>query len=1295
MEHRRSKNEVADSDHAEDYSPTLIPENIVDAASQRIFIVSIFVVIQCWKIFDILLVKADAYALASASNVDNPLEVSFTSLNNFTFVIKYVVIDGLFLWSLPMLNVPLLSFGPFMTLILTVLVNIFTFLLASDTALPVLSGVVVPIWNTMFKHKELTIVGDSVTPQSVIDMSSHFKGKYTIQFLPASSVTLNPFSYGGMCLESNLETSLFPSSVKVPIEFNTTSDIVELQLQHIAPSNSVTLLNYSSHDISNLLKRDLSHLRKLPGFVDDERVFYMELDIDRPGKYRIHKVTDSNGMNIRPYKSDFTIGHCPSAKFVYPGIELAYEESKCISKGSFILPDWLMPLLTTFGILPLDIEIVTQLSGKTVNKFKVTIDGDQGHGLNWLLSQQITRNSLEQQLLRDPSIFKVSEAGKFKFHISSVTDRLGIKREYNPASRDKDIDFSIDLKESASLKLVDRHPDNALLSGLTKTIYLETEQRLQLPLTVILQVESNLVPSTKTNLTYVFNDADDFYRGIKINQPGKYSIVSGEDVFCPCNYDRNVLVPITTPNPPTVSIIGEAIADKCVGTVGYEFDVKFTGKAPFELLYEVFKNLSGILKPILSERGLRQHSKRSLDNNLRFQYKPRQEGNYVLVFKTIKDVNYYREPVKIVESENTFSTYFHQKSRYTFFKDSHQTHQDINVCKGGAFVAPIHFEGNFPFLFKYEIVDIHSKRAVVSKKMEDYFQDSFIISSPNLDKGGNFEVVIKDAVDGLGCPVSPLRRESITVKARTDVPHAQFEKAKSYTIVEGDSLEIPISVKSSVGSSSNDKIKFAYSKDETSDQSDSLLIGSNTLQVFKTGTYWLKSYENQGCEGTVDSGKSVKVSYYPKPDMKIVPKSNDVSEPVSDSEIKLKSVCQGSQKSIKLDLQGRAPFMVTYSIRYPHGTTKSSSMVVDTNEIEIPLTLKRKGIYEHIFTGVYDSRYTQDKLRRLNHNFDFPSVSYEVLGSPNLQVQKTHLQFCENQLLDSKDFSPSIPLTLEGKYPFKVQGSIRKVNSDLVEKFEISSVSGPLINLADITLSKSIASFFSVGDYLVVFENITDANLCRHTQLSSQNTARISVSRVPSIQKQSIKQHYCVGDHISYNMSGVSPFTIFYKFNGQLRKAEQGHEFSRLASKPGELAIVALKDSSASLCLVNYTTNQLEYDELKLQVRDLPSVEISHGDSIIKNLQEGDQTEITFHFTGVPPFQVTYVRTLGGDEGLRKKRRSSTTHSKTTRRIVDKKTIKDIWDYEYSEIVGLEGTYEAIMVADAYCKASRDVNEIL
>ena len=67
----------------------LIPTSVLDQASQRLFIVSIFILIQSWKIYDLVLLKSEIPATGEV----------LTLLSNFTFVLKYSVLDGLFYGS--------------------------------------------------------------------------------------------------------------------------------------------------------------------------------------------------------------------------------------------------------------------------------------------------------------------------------------------------------------------------------------------------------------------------------------------------------------------------------------------------------------------------------------------------------------------------------------------------------------------------------------------------------------------------------------------------------------------------------------------------------------------------------------------------------------------------------------------------------------------------------------------------------------------------------------------------------------------------------------------------------------------------------------------------------------------------------------------------------------------------------------------------------------------------------------------------------------------------------------------
>ena len=1284
MDSRRLSRPVRthNSSEPEHESHPLIPEHIVDQASQRLFVVSLFVLLQCWKIYDILLVKADAFAVSSTNHMETAAVQHFTSLNNFTFVLKYAFVDGTFLWLLPVLNIPLLTFTPTFTLLLTILINGFTFVLASNAALPFLSGLVLPLWNAVSKNKELTIMGDSATYQNVVNVNEHFKGKYTIQYLPASSVKLNPFHFENMCIESSPDSSFFPHSIPLPIEFNTTSEVDFIQIKHISPSNTISLMNYTSRNVRKLAKRDYSHLTEYPGYVlKDDRVFYLEVDVTKPGSYSIHNVLDSDGMKICPYKSSFTLGYCPTARFSYPGLELEYLAYKCIG-GKDDDEDWTLPLISTYGVGPLNVEIAAISNGRTISRFNATISGEEldQDGLGWLQSQEISRNGLEQEILRDPSLFYKAKAGTLEFQILGVSDKLGNRRPYNPASKDKDVNYAIQLKESAEVALVDFKPGSPLLLNQTKTLYFQTSQSLSPSATFIVQFEDEK-SARKENITLTFANLDELKRGFSVSKPGRYSLIEGHDKFCPCGVNSGKLISITTPDPPSVSIRGLPLTDKCVGTVGFEFTFSFTGQPPFEVNYNVFKNSSGILRPVLNERGLKEHTKKSSGHRYQFQYKPRQEGSYVLVFKSVKDKYYQTIPVLIPEAENTFATYFHQRSKYYIFDGTGS--KQLSVCKGGVTEIPIHFEGNHPFAFKYSISD-PSGKIVAQETVKDYFQDSYTIRTPELSKRGDFQVSITEVSDNLGCPVES-SENVVVIKARGEAPSAQFEKSSFHQIIEGHSVSVPLKTAHIVGSQSN---KLVYSRTGLHDKASSkdlVLQGASTLHLKEEGVYRLKSFENGGCPGVVSESETITVLFAPKPNITIVADTKQ-----SSSFARLESSCQNGIRNVTLRLEGQKPFVIPYVVTYPNGRTRSSSISIDDYEVTIPLPTKESGSYLHEFTTVYDSLYTQKAMSRISKHSPGATVQYDVLEAPDFSVEQQYIQLCErastNNIIPFK-----IPVTFEGKYPFTVKGSIKKKESLEKEAFEISNVYVPEIDLNNAKLKHD----FSVGEHIIQFDEVIDGNGCDRSSLEKHNTVLVSITKVPSISKSSTKSYYCVGDHISYNMSGVSPFTIFYQFNGQNRKTELGFEFQRLASKAGELAIVALQDSSATLCLVNFTTDGDVFESLKLRVRDLPSVEISHGDSIIENLNEGDQTEITFKFTGVPPFEVTYVRTLGEEEGRHKKRRGAKDVTRVPRRIVDTKTIRDIQGYEYTEVVGLEGTYEAIRVSDAYCSASRDVNEIL
>ncbi|WPK23378.1 hypothetical protein PUMCH_000616 [Australozyma saopauloensis] len=1296
MEHRSrigeksgSATERHESENSNSVSPdtsSLIPEHIVDHASQRLAVVSIFFAIQAWKIYDILLIKADAYAVSS-SLAGSALKSSLLQLNNFTFILKYAFVEGVFLWLLPVLNVPLLSFLPAFTLLLTVVLNAANVLLTSQSAVPLLSGVFVPIWNMVFRQRELTISGDTVLPASVIEPNAHFKGRYTIQYLPESSVALNPFGLAGMCLEDN--SSSLASAIKLPIEFNTTNDVGHMQLEWISPSNTRTLLNYTRSDVKRLSKGDFSRYSKYPSYVhDDDRVFYAEVEIKNPGKYKIHRVMDVDGLTIRSYRSEFTIGACPVGKFAYPGPEQSYMKHVCLAKDISLL-NWTLPLVHATGVMPLSVEISAFLNEKCISTFNTTLQepAPTKFGLEWLKEHSIFRNTLEQEALR--SQFNL-RPGSLRFHVNSIVDGAGISKYYNPASKDKDVNFDLQLKNSPSIRLVDPNPAVPLTHKRSKRLQLVSDLQVTYPLNVIVQ-HSTTNASLPQNLSFTFRNAEEFKSGIQVSDAGSYQLVSGDEYFCPCQIDaKSTPVQLTKPLPPTVVINENPIKDKCVGTIGYEFDLSFTGNQPFEVYYEVYKNVSNVIKPVLSERGLKQHKRKSQTPNLNFQYLPNQEGNYMLVFKGIKDTYYSDELIPVPEGTEQYSMYISKRSSFSFFRNTHALQKTIRLCKASSAKIPFYLNGNFPFSFRYEVTDANTGKVVESQLVENYTEDTYTVQIPEFKQGGDYKLQVKDVTDSLGCPASCPALEQIKIVARDDVPELSFSDSQEHVIVEGDSVRIPLTLKSSQGFTSNDKITYKVTDLHDEHAIKTFTVpASSELNLKAEGLYTLESFSNSGCFGKIgEKSKQIKVRFHAKPSLVLAPRSDQILSQ-QDLSFELQSRCQSTPSLLKVKLVGQKPFSLQYVINFPNGRVKNPLVSIDNDELEIPLPSSQSGDYSIKFTNVYDSLYSREKLDRLSHHVQPQQVYYKIRALPEISVDKKYLQICETQVDDESLLK--IPVTISGVAPFRIEAHIVHESSDKSEQLIFESVHGNQLSLTNSKASKAFKELLSVGEQLIQLDKIVDANGCERSELGDDSSVKLSVTPIPLIRRLG-KGSICVGEHIAYDMTGIAPFKVFYNFNGKHRRAESGAKFVRLALKPGRLSISALQDSSAGLCLVNFTSSPLEQSDLEIEVHEIPSVEISHGDDIIKNLHEGDQTGITFKFTGTPPFLVTYVRTIG-DKST--KRHKTQKREKSNRKVVETKTLENIWDYEHTETVSLEGTYDAIMISDANCKAERSIAEIL
>jgi nucleoporin POM152 len=80
--------------------PPLIPEDVIDAPTQRLYAVAVFVLLQAWKFYDI--------ARLYAADGD--------SISELWFCVKWLVLDGCFFGFLPILRIPWINFNTMFTL---------------------------------------------------------------------------------------------------------------------------------------------------------------------------------------------------------------------------------------------------------------------------------------------------------------------------------------------------------------------------------------------------------------------------------------------------------------------------------------------------------------------------------------------------------------------------------------------------------------------------------------------------------------------------------------------------------------------------------------------------------------------------------------------------------------------------------------------------------------------------------------------------------------------------------------------------------------------------------------------------------------------------------------------------------------------------------------------------------------------------------------------------------------------------------------------------------------------------
>ncbi|ODV84456.1 hypothetical protein CANARDRAFT_8444 [[Candida] arabinofermentans NRRL YB-2248] len=1260
----------------------LIPERVLDVTTQRISLVSIFALIQAWKIYDLCLIKNDS--LRELVNADH--FINFIS-PEWNFIFKYMFWDGLVIWLNSILRIPKLVFKPTTSIALIVVLYSLTFLLTLHSSVPSIT-IFSTIWAIAFPEKELAILESYVDSNGVVDQSSHFKGKKTIRFLPDSSIKMNPFSQSFCLTGSNRD------KLKIPIKYNSSSELEFLQVQYTDFYNEVTILNYTKKEIKKAMQIDYTEYQKLESNPNDNRVTYMELSFTSPGYYKIHQALDKKFKNIRNYKSDLIIPMCPRAEFS----KFDHLKDRCVEDELDDLA------ITVNGVPPLTLVYEEEINGILSNLPSSIIVPEVEDFKSPLLSRglyggQSNQRTFQASELKDLSWAtsmsikvplankNIERSGDYIYTVSKIIDGFGNVVHYVPDPSDGNNFYKFKSHPMPLLNLVDSKPHLPILVGQQKYLDLKTSQVGDIGAEAPVTVSFGFIPEDGTEedeetFTKVFNFRES--ARIPATKPGTYVLHSAFTKFCSCRIASSS-VDVLEARLPQVKISTDPIVDICVGTTGFKFNFEFIGNGPFEVSYKVTNLDPNNSNKVLSVKEV--NTLRSTASVLEYIYKPSSEGSYAIEFLSLSD-NFYKKQVMFNNQEHRFVTYFKQRPKAYFNKRSNI--QRVNVCNGGDADVSLFLEGKPPFKVAYNIISPDYKVDVYSQ--EEIMETEFKIKTPKFLKGGEYILTLKNVTDATNCGVD-FKGQEVHFSVTKDIPRLSYLKSSKHELIQGKKLTIPLKTESSQPCDLTYRWR-SLDGSETELRSVRNFDPTQGFDIYEAGFYSLVEFKQGGCPGNITNDFEIEVSHLPKPSLNLVTRDDISIE--SASVFKRSTICEKYPGSLDFQATGVLPFIIKYAIKFPSGLVEEKSEQVSNKNFAIQLNTFESGDYEYVVHGIYDSIYTSEILKSLEtsgkYSFDKLKIKHSVSALPTAKFSEKQesYQTCVSALGDLDKLQP-IPITLSGKAPFNVKLSLFHEQEDRFDTFTLEKIEGYQIELY------SIYENLNIGSHIVSIIEIEDGNGCISNDFEKEEIT-VLVNDVPKIRhlidestiehqllQQSVigddsmgSNYYCVGDHITYLLSGVPPFTVYYKFNDNTQRVEvTSNYFKRRASKEGDLSVLALSDSSSKNCLVNFTTpttedgNSNKRLDLNAKIYDLPSVEISHGDSIEEDIHEGDNVEIIFNFVGHPPFKLTYVRTDLTEPD----------------RIVETEVVDGIYDYEYRIWAKMEGVYEAVEVQDAYCIA--------
>ena len=989
-------------------------------------------------------------------------------------------------------------------------------------------------------------------------------------------------------------------STTLPIRINQTTPILIELFRVDLETNSNETIVVSGRELGRLKKQADRELGK----PDPASPLTLRVPIKVPGLYRLSRVMDQSKLEVRRKLSDTLVVQCPSASI----------EAVSLDKCQGDLTDF---KIRVEGTPPLRIrysktvnnkdtghhvlehispeDLVSPPAKQSTSGTLVSLDNSSDMDISWARIQSV----------HIPINESLGVGGGYKYTIDEVHDVCGNVAVYTGSrpnmarkrysDENKVLEQVLNVHERPSAQFHDCSAQHE--------IKIESGKSLELPIRFS-STGSRSPRDSLHQISYVFEpemaDQEHKVEAIvynvslkptdslpRVHKPGLYSLKSINTGFCMGEILEPSTCLLTNPPEPNLIISHEAIPGKCAGKpVGLAVELELTGTPPFRVLYSVSHDGGQVTPETKDIFQVHDH----------VEFRPSVAGRYVYTFTHISDA-VYNSPRSIsgedlkVEQEIKPPASARFVDAYAFRK----------VCIQEPATFEVEFLGDGLLELEYELIHNGRHKKLQKKKFKGDGGKIHTITTDMLQEGGDYTFVLLSMTDENGCK-NPLNQE-FKLDVGLQKPKVSFgfiANQRSVMALEAKKIKLPIRLQGSPP-----WYLYYLNLDYPSDPIGAILHNQNDeIEVKRAGLYEITDIHDAACPGTVDrSANQFEVQWIPRPAVHV---SQGATIRLVDGIFVKKDVCEGDEDATEISFSGTPPFHLTYEQRFRAKqllqATSSKSMNAGLNSAILKMETSNAGLHEYELVKLGDYSYNHDP-----RTFTPVTVQQRVLPNPSARFTspgKTY-KYCK----DEEAGDEFIPISLDGVAPFHLEMEIKH---HAIAKPEIVNVPHVESTQYNFHIPHRV---LALGTHAVTIRKVMDSHGCQRKMDFNAPHVQVNVADAPTISPLEANMDYCVGDRISYTLSGVPPFNVFYTFEGQNRKAAASTtNFRRLAEKPGEFTITGISDQrSTDACKAKVEITKI--------IHEMPSVRVSKGKTATAEIHEGSDTEILFEFGGTPPFE--------------------------------------------------------------------------